>query len=206
MTNRTHPAVPAVEVVEELVTAAVAIAKTSSNPLKPVMEMSPMPTGPSDMPVPIETDEEVYALHMAGHTPTQIAHHFTKLTGVRWTGQDVDRAIRVVASANVSRTQDQLVYAAQLELDRIEATLRAIWPSVLDGNLQAIDRATRLSTEKRKMLGLDAPDVQVQLRLGSSEGMDYSTLTTEELKTLQTLQRKAASSAKQKVVSGRHSS
>lgn len=126
MTNRTHPAVPAAEVLEELASAAIAVAKDSQNPLGPVVEMAPMPTGPSDMPVPIEADEEVYALHMAGHTPTQIAHHFTKLTGRRWTGQDVDRAIRAVAQNNVSRTQDQLVYAAQLELDRIEATLRAI--------------------------------------------------------------------------------
>lgn len=201
MTNRTHPAVPSVEVVAEMATASVAVERGSHDPLAPVVALMPMPTGPSDLAVPIERDEEVYAFHMAGHTPTQIAHHFTKLTGVRWTGQDVDACIRRVGQVNVSRTQDQLVFAAQLELDRIEATLRAIWPQVLDGNLQAIDRATRLSAEKRKMLGLDAPDVQVQLRLGSSEGMDYSTLTTEELKTLQTLQRKASSAAKQKVVS-----
>jgi len=206
MTNRTHPAVPTIDVVAELATAAVSVARTDEDPLGAVVAMAPLPTGPSDMPVPIEADEEVYALHMAGHTPTQIAHHFTKLTGRRWTGQDVDRAVRAVAQCNVSRTQDQLVFAAQLELDRIEATLRAIWPQVLDGNLQAIDRATRLSAEKRKMLGLDAPDVQVQLRLGSSDGMDYTSLTTEELKTLQTLQRKASSSAKQKVVSARNQS
>ena len=167
------------------------------------MALAPIDLTPVGVPVPIATDDEVYALHMAGYTPTQIAHHFTKLSGRRWTIEDVDQAVGRVAQNNIGRTQTQLAFAAQLELDRMDAALKAIWPAVQDGNLQAMDRWLKLSAERRKMLGLDAPDVQVQLRLGAGGEVDYSTLTTDELKTLQALQRKAASAAKQKVVRGR---
>lgn len=187
----------------ELATAAVAVGAADQDPLAPVTALAPIDLTPAGVPVPIDTDDEVYALHMAGYTPTQIAHHFTKLSGRRWTIEDVDQAVGRVAQNNIGRTQAQLAFAAQLELDRMDAALKAIWPAVQDGNLQAMDRWLKLSAERRKMLGLDAPDVQVQLRLGAGGEVDYSTLTTDELKTLQALQRKAASAAKQKVVRGR---
>ena len=187
----------------ELASAAVAVARHDTDPLAPVVALAPIDLTPQGVPVPIQNDDEVYALHMAGYTPSQIAHHFTKLSGKRWTLDDVDQAVGRVAQSNIGRTQAQLTFAAQLELDRMDAALKAIWPSVQDGNLQAMDRWLKLSAERRKMLGLDAPDVQVQLRLGTGGDVDYSTLSTEELKTLQALQRKASSASRQKVVRGR---
>jgi hypothetical protein len=203
MTNRTHPVAPPPEVVAELATASLAVSHADTHPLAPVVSMAPTDLTPATIPVPIEQDEEIYALHMAGHTPSNIAHHFTKVTGRRWTSDEVTEAISRTGQRGVVRTQQQLAYAAQLELDRMDAALKAIWPAVQDGNLQAMDRWLRLSAERRKMLGLDAPDVQVSLRLGSPDGVDYSALTTDELKTLQALQRKAASAATQKVVKSR---
>jgi hypothetical protein len=203
VTNKTHPVSAPPAVVAELASAAVAVARHDADPLAPVAALAPIDLSPSGVPVPIEMDDEVYALHMAGYTPSQVAHHFTKVTGRRWTVEDVDLSIGRVAQANIGRTQAQLTFAAQLELDRMDAALKAIWPSVQDGNLQAMDRWLKLSAERRKMLGLDAPDVQVQLRLGAGGDVDYSTLSTDELKTLQALQRKASSASRQKVVRGR---
>jgi hypothetical protein len=202
VTNKTHPITAPAAVVAELASAAVAVSRDSTDPLAPVTALAPVDLTPAGVPVPIDTDDEVYALHMAGYTPSQVAHHFTKVTGRRWTIGDVDAAISRVAQSNIGRTQAQLTFAAQLELDRMDAALKAIWPSVQDGNLQAMDRWLKLSAERRKMLGLDAPDVQVQLRLGAGGDVDYSTLSTEELKTLQGLQRKASSASRQKVIRG----
>lgn len=200
MTNKTHPVTPPNEVVAELAAASLAVTVDSTDPLAPVAALAPIDLNPQGMITNIEQDEEIYALHMAGHTLTNIAHHYTKLTGRRWTIDEVSEALTRAGQRGVVRTQQQLAYAAQLELDRMDAALKAIWPAVQDGNLQAMDRWLRLSAERRKMLGLDAPDIQVSLRLGNADGVDYSVLTSEELKTLQTLQRKAASAATQKVV------
>jgi hypothetical protein len=203
VTNKTHPVTVPPTIVAEFAQASLAVSSTSADPLAPVVALAPLDLSPGSLPAQIDTDDEVYALHMAGYTPSQVAHHFTKLTGKRWSIEDVDRSVSRVASVNIGRTQAQLAFAAQLELDRMDAALKAIWPSVQDGNLQAMDRWLKLSAERRKLLGLDAPDVQVQLRLGAGGDVDYSTLTTDELKTLQALQRKASSASRQKVVGGR---
>ena len=44
-----------------------------------------------------------------------------------------------------------------LHLARLERTLRAIWPRVLNGDLLAIDRALRILEREARLLGLDAP-------------------------------------------------
>jgi hypothetical protein len=114
--------------------------------------------------------------------------------------KQVDLAISKVGKENVARTSEQLPFAAQLELDRIEEAIKALWTSVQDGNLQAIDRLAKLSERKCKMLGLDSPDVAVSLRLVVQDGVDLSALTTDELKQYLELQKKAASAARSKVV------
>jgi hypothetical protein len=133
---------------------------------------------------------------MAGHTPKQIAHHLTKTTKRTWTTKEVDAAYTSVGRENVARTADQLAYAAQMELDRIEAALKALWDDVLNGNLAATDRYLKLSERKSKLLGLDSPDVAVQLRMGSSD-VDFSSLTTEELKVYLSLQQKVSQRPKE---------
>lgn len=203
MTNRVHPPKPSASLVAELSRAALSVARDSNDPLAPVEALAPIPTDPGDMPRDIDEDEAIYALLLAGFTHAEIAHDRTVKTGKRWTKDDVEAACDRVGKANVARTSRQLVYAAQLELDRHEAALKAIWSDVTSGNVQATDRFIKLSQAKREMLGLDAPDVRVQLTMGGSDALDFSALTSEELRTLQELQRKAASAAKAKVVSGR---
>jgi len=203
MTNKVHPPKPTEALMTELSRAALAVARDSDDPLAPVTELAPVPKEAGEMPVEIDPDEEVYSLVMAGYTHAQIAHDRTVKTGKRWTKQDVEEACERVGRDNVARTARQMVFAAQLELDRTEAALKAIWADVSAGNLQATDRFLKLSEAKRDMLGLDAPDVRVQLTMGGSDKLDFEALTSEELRTYQELQRKASSAAKAKVVSGR---
>lgn len=203
MTNKVHPPAPPVELMAELSRAAVSVARASFDPLAPISALAPVPKEPGDMPVEIDEDDEVYALVMAGWTHSQIAHDRTVKTGRRWTKAEVEAACDRVGRENVGRTARQLTFAAQLELDRVEAALKALWPDVMSGNLQATDRFLKLSEAKRSMLGLDAPDVRVSLTMGGRDTLDLEALSSEELKTFQELQRKASSAAKAKVVTGR---
>lgn len=45
----------------------------------------------------------------------------------------------------------------ELEVSRLDEMLRAIWPKVLAGDTQAIDRVLRIMDRRAKYLGLDAP-------------------------------------------------
>lgn len=45
----------------------------------------------------------------------------------------------------------------KIELERMETMLKAIWGRVTEGELQAIDRAIRISERISRLLGLDAP-------------------------------------------------
>ena len=200
MTNRTHPPLPSEAILDELTLAAIRVSGGSSDPLAPVTAMAPIPTEPGEIPAKIDEEQEIYALVMAGWTPHQIAHEWTLRTKTRWTSAMVDEAVGKVSHENLGRTSRQMAFAAQLELDRIESALKALWPEVQNGNLQAIDRFDKLSRSKREMLGLDAPDVRLQLTMGGQDALDLTALSNDELKMLQSLQRKAASAAKQKVV------
>ena len=200
MTNRTHPPTTPTEVLDRLTDVALAVASGSSDPLAVVEALPEMPTQPEQLPVQIDTDQEIYALQMAGHTPYQIALEQTRRTGIQWTSDDVMQACSRVARLNVTRSPEQLAYAAQLDLDRIDAMIKVLWPQAQEGNLQAIDRLERMMKRRAEMLGTDAPEVRVALSLNGTDAVDLTALTTEELRQYRDLQRKASSAAGQKYV------
>ena len=45
----------------------------------------------------------------------------------------------------------------QMQISRLDTMLKAIWASVVAGNLGVIDRALRLEERRARLLGLDAP-------------------------------------------------
>jgi 5,10-methylene-tetrahydrofolate dehydrogenase/methenyl tetrahydrofolate cyclohydrolase len=51
--------------------------------------------------------------------------------------------------------------ARKLEVERLDAALAAIWEKVVTGNLWAIDRLLKISEQRCRLLGLNAPDRQV---------------------------------------------
>jgi len=201
MANKTHPPLVPANVVERQAEASLAVYADSENPLAVLENLGDLPVEPEDFLVEISPADEAYALRMAGYSTKQISHKLSKQLRRVVSTQEVDTLISSIGRENVARTGEQLPFSAQLELDRIEEAVKAIWSSVQDGNLYAIDRLVKLSERKTRMLGLDSPDVSVQLRLGSPDAMDLSSLTTEELRTYQTLLQKASSASKQKVIS-----
>jgi hypothetical protein len=63
-----------------------------------------------------------------------------------------------------------------LELERLDAMLRAVWPSALEGEVRSIDTVLRLMDRRARYLGLDAParvDVEGRIRILALElGID----------------------------------
>jgi hypothetical protein len=63
-----------------------------------------------------------------------------------------------------------------LELERLDAMLAAIWPSVQRGHLASIDRALAIQERRARYLGLDAPariDVETRIRVMAEQmGLD----------------------------------
>lgn len=47
----------------------------------------------------------------------------------------------------------------ELEVQRLDLLLRAIWPAVVRGHLGAVDRALRVAERRARLLGLDGPQV-----------------------------------------------
>jgi hypothetical protein len=63
-----------------------------------------------------------------------------------------------------------------LELERLDAMLRAVWPSALEGELRSIETVLRLMDRRARYLGLDAPtkvDITARVRGWAEElGLD----------------------------------
>lgn len=203
MTNRTHPPTTPNEVLQDLATIAAAVEGGSSDPLAVVSALPPMPTEPEHLPTNIDVDHEVYALRMAGYTAYQVSGQMTTRTHQRWSVEDVESACRRVGVMNATRNPEQLAFAAQLDLDRIDAMIRVLWPQAEAGNHQAIDRIERMMRRRAEMLGTDAPDVKIALTLGADNPVDLGALSGDELRQYRDLQRKATTAAKTKVVRGR---
>jgi len=93
-------------------------------------------------------------LRKAGYTFEQIgvALEITKQAACK----HVTKALSVI--------NDKLTESAEelraLEVQRIDAMIVVLWPRVLRGDYQAMDRVVRLMERRAKLLGLDAPTKQ----------------------------------------------
>ena len=67
---------------------------------------------------------------------------------------DASHARRRFLSAMAAIPADTIEQARQLENERYDAMLAAIWPKVLRGDNWSIDRACRISELRQKLLGL----------------------------------------------------
>ena len=70
-------------------------------------------------------------------------------------------AFRAVDQALKAAVREQAVELIQLETERLDAMLAALWPKIEGGDARSIDTALRLSERRAKLLGLDAAQ-QVQ--------------------------------------------
>ena len=111
----------------------------------------------------LENQNKALELKIAGATYDQIARALKVSKKTAWT---------YVQKALEERKRQRLVNTDQyveVELARLERLFAAVWPNAVKGDLKHIDRAIRISQERRTLLGLDQV---VQLNQDGNEGMD----------------------------------
>ena len=74
---------------------------------------------------------------------------------------DASHAHRRFSIMMASIPAEDVAEARKLEVERLDAALAAIWDKIVAGNLWAIDRLLKISEQRCKLLGLNAPDRQV---------------------------------------------
>lgn len=67
------------------------------------------------------------------------------------------RAVKRALAEIESETAESAAELKRLELERLDAMGLAIWERVRAGEVEAIDRALKVSAARRSLLGLDAP-------------------------------------------------
>lgn len=128
-------------------------------------------------------DERIYRLKLEGYNPKDIAYATQVPVSV------VEDTIIRMAEASRSRLLAELSVGAIVEVDRLEAMHKALWPYAKAGEAAAIDRVMAISKDRRKLLGLDAPS-----GIGSAPETDLTVLTDEELRDYERIQRKLVES------------
>ena len=68
--------------------------------------------------------------------------------------KSVMRALELLAE----KTNENAEHVRDIELQRLDAMLKALWPRVLSGDEKAIDRVLRIMDRRARYLGLDAPE------------------------------------------------
>lgn len=153
--------------------------------------------------LPIE--DEAYALKLAGYQAYEVADHLnhTRLKGGKLLSEAEAEALIVTATGRRRRSLNGSVADQfQVELDRIEKLIGFLWKQSEQGNVNAVDRVIKLMARKASMLALDAPEVRLTVH-ASANDLDYSRLSTEELRMLKDLMARATNSGpKEKTIEG----
>lgn len=126
-------------------------------------------------------DETIYDMKLAGHNLRQIS------AGVNKTEAEVEQSINAMAERSRTRLASELAIATIIEIDRMDTIIQKLWPAVLAGDYGAIDRVNSLSKERRRLLGLDAPEVKASLNV-TTDALDLSALSTDQLKQWEAIQ------------------
>lgn len=96
-----------------------------------------------------EKQRQALELRKAGATFEQIAKQLGYANG--------GGAYKVVQAGLKALVQQPADEVRQLEVERLDAMLRALWPDAMSGKPQVIDRCLGIMDRRAKLLGLDAP-------------------------------------------------
>lgn len=98
-------------------------------------------------------DNEARALTMrlAGETYRQIGEQLGVTTAAAY------KMVRRVLDRTRKAADESAAELRQLEQERLDALLLALWKPATQGNQGAVDRVLRIMERRAKLLGLDAP-------------------------------------------------
>ena len=97
---------------------------------------------------------DVVRLRVSGWGIVEIAKHLEVSVGT------VHSDLSAVLVRTREQANDSVKVERELSIARLEKAIRKIWPKVERGDLDAIDRLTRLEQRLAKLQGLDAPTKQ----------------------------------------------
>lgn len=95
----------------------------------------------------VELDEKVHELRRRGHTFLEIGHELEVGTTTAWRAYH-----RQIRRSPESATVEE---ARELELERLDGMLRAMYAKAEAGDHLAVDRVLKISQRRAKLLGLD---------------------------------------------------
>jgi hypothetical protein len=121
-----------------------------------------------------------YGLRLAGFQDEDIAAQLQ--VGVSL----VQKLIRDQAKASLARNVSDPDIARAVELDQIQALIKALWKMALSGDLAAVDRVERLVKRRSELSGVST----MKAPTPPEQNTDYSRLTKDELDTLKALETK----------------
>lgn len=100
---------------------------------------------------------DAYARHLAGASWHDIAEEF---------GYANAGSAQVSVSRYIQRTAYRLDQAEReamlrVELDRLDALQRAVWPSAMTGDAKGVEAALKVMDRRHRLLGFNKPDERV---------------------------------------------
>lgn len=107
------------------------------------------PAGRAPKPEVIDKEIRVVSLRRQGYTWDSISAE------IGYSSPSSSREAFLRASRRVLR--EDLEDVRNLELDRLDIALTAIWPNIESGDIQAINTMLKIMERRSKMLALDAP-------------------------------------------------
>jgi hypothetical protein len=107
------------------------------------------PSGKAPNPAVVDKEQQVLMLRRQGYTWDAISQR------VGYSSPSSSRDAFLRASNRLIR--DDLDEVRQLEIDRLDIALSAIWNQIEDGDLMAINTMLKIMERRSKMLALDAP-------------------------------------------------
>jgi hypothetical protein len=123
--------------------------------------------------VDVQKNMQIMQLRVAGWSVWQIAEHL----GVE--SPMVHNRILEQLTSWRDMTQEMSNELRELELQRLDEFLRALWPKIQTGNPRAIETALKVSERRAKLMGLDAPEKREVTLDASVQTLNHTELVSE---------------------------
>lgn len=100
----------------------------------------------------LERQQRALELRRQGLRYEQIAERLGVDTSTAW------RLVMKAYQRTIKHNDELAEFNRKLDLERLDAALSALWPQVVAGKPQAVDRLLGILERRARLLGLDAPE------------------------------------------------
>ena len=132
---------------------------------------------------------QVWEMRLKGYTHERIAKEMLERFDASMLPNNYDgKAVRKDCMVALDEVQNELresaIEMANIESQRFDKLLEAIWPAAESGDPRAIETALNISRERRKLFGLDNPEkLQIDWRIQLVQLLQSGQVTPEQIAT-----------------------